>query len=81
MRSRKLGTLTALCVIGLSAKGHAAGQELPALGSQAIGRGSAFTAKADNPSAFYFLQCSGTLEGEGRGGTGIRQRHQNASPV
>jgi long-chain fatty acid transport protein len=33
---------------------HAGGMEYPDLGTVAIGRGTAFVARADNPSAFYY---------------------------
>ncbi|NRA33873.1 MAG: outer membrane protein transport protein [Polyangiaceae bacterium] len=54
MRDIGLVALWSVAMLAVSGQCWAAGQELPALGSQAIGRGSAFTARADNPSAFYF---------------------------
>lgn len=50
----KRAIMAALCVVGLPSLAWAGGFEFPDNGTEALGRGAAFTAKADNPTALQY---------------------------
>ncbi len=52
--SRSLLFLVSACLLLLCVEGRAGALEVPDLGTVALGRGGAFTARADNLSAFYY---------------------------
>ena len=52
-RDRLAGALALLAVTAIPSRASAGGFELPDNGTQALGRGATFVAKADDPSAIY----------------------------
>lgn len=51
---KRSATLTALVALAIPAAAHAGGFEFPDNGTEALGRGAAFTAKADDPTAIEY---------------------------
>ncbi len=61
---KKSSLYTALCLLLVTPGVFAGGLEVPDLGTTAMGRGTAFAARADNPSAFYY-NPAGLTKGKG----------------